>query len=623
MEEGKSKFEALRRQAQAAPAETEVELELYSPEELRLLVEELNVHQVELERQHVELQQAQQALEASRDRYAELYDLAPVGYFTIDEDGLIVEVNLTAARMLGAGRADLLGRELAHFVAAADQQTYYRCYRRLIVHQSPATCEVQLVRPGGLPFHARLQGTPRPGQDVGNQAWIVVSDVTEYKEMASALRQAHVSLEKRVAELTYTHGMLVEEAEEREHAQEKLKKRNQELALLNTVMASVSSSLELRDVAANLQKLLAGEMNIAGGAIFFYDLAQDRLVLQAQWQLPPVLAAAFESFPVSGSSLEPLIRYKKHLLWEDFRQAPLLFELELDKVRPDWCSYLCVPLLAKSDVEGALCLFSQAPASFSRANVTFFQILGQQVGIAIQNARLFHQVRNGQQRLRHLAQRVFTAQERERYRVSRELHDEAGQALTGLKITLEMINADLDRRDGGIESAEAGLIRQQLDAAVELCELTMNQIRVVAHDLRPAALENLGLDMTLQSFCRDFARRTNLDIIYKCVGSTVHQLPAAVDIALYRFLQEALNNVAKHAQASRVSVELHADKTTISLTVVDDGRGFEPEEVMQVHNQAQGIGLSGMQERLESVGGRLIISSRPGEGTHLVAWIPR
>ena len=186
-----------------------------------------------------------------------------------------------------------------------------------------------------------------------------------------------------------------------------------------------------------------------------------------------------------------------------------------------------------------------------------------------------------------------------------------------------MINADLDRREDGVTQTEVELIRQQLDAAVELCELTMSQIRVLAHDLRPAALENLGLDMTLRSFCRDFARRTHLAIAYEHAGDQLQDLPSAIDIALYRFLQEALNNVAKHAQANEVHVEFHCDETTISLTVADDGCGFEPDQALQLYSRGQGIGLSGMQERLESVGGRLIISSQPGNGTRLVAWIPR
>ena len=624
MEEVRKKFTALRQQAQATLAESPVDLEGYSREELQLMVEELKIHQVELELQHRDLMQAQQELEESRDLYAELYDFAPAGYLTLDRDGVIVEANLTVADMLGLNRSQVVGRRLASFVARQDQDTYFLFKRKLTAHHAPASCEVRLVKSDGAHFYANLQGKPRrKGQSDGSRLWIAIGDVTETRQMAARLRQADDALGQRVAELTYMHGTLVEEAEEREQVQQKLQRRNQELTMLNSIMAAVSSSLELRDVVASLQKLLAGQLNVAGGAIFFCDQIKQEMTLQAHWGLPPAVASALAVFAIAGSPLAPAVRQKKSRVWPDFRELPFWLELGLGESRPEWQSHLVVPLLAKGDVEGALGLFSQAPAGFGNTQVTFFEILGQQVGIAIQNARLFEQVRKGQRRLRYLAQRVFTAQENERYRVSRELHDEAGQALTGLKITLEMIRADLDRRDGGVTQTEAKLIQQQLDAAVELCELTMGQIRTLAHDLRPAALENLGLDMTLRSFCRDFSQRTHLAIDYGYSGGNLPELSTAVDIALYRFLQEALTNVAKHAGCSQVRVEFHCDETTISLTVEDNGRGFDTMAALEVHNQTQGIGLSGMQERLESIGGRLIISSRPGSGTRLVAWIPR
>ena len=597
--------------------------DLVSRGKLQALVEELQVHQVELELQHEELIQAQQALEASRDRYAELYNLAPVGYLTIDKDGIIVEVNRTALSMLGRNPVETRGQKLAHYVAAPDQEAYYLCYRQLIVHQSPATCELRLLSANRSAFHAHLQGVPKPGPDGDHRAWITISDVSRQKAIEEELHQAQTQLQGQVSELTYTHAMLVEEAEERERAQAKLQRRNQELTLLNTIMATVSSSLELKDVVASLHTLLAGQLNVTGGAIFFCDEIKQEATLEAHWGLPPAFAGALATFVIADSPLAPAVCRKQSRVWPDFRELPFWAQLGPDAEWPEWQRHLVVPLVANSDVEGALALFSQDPADFSQTQVTFFEILGQQVGIAIQNARLFGQVRKGQQRLRHLAQRVFTAQEKERHRISRELHDEAGQALTGLKITLEMIRADLDRGDEGIVQTEAKLIQQQLDAAVELCELTMGQIRTLAHDLRPAALENLGLDMTLRSFCRDFGHRTNLAIDYHSDDRKLPELPAAVDIALYRFLQEALNNVAKHAQCNQARVEFHCDDTTISLTVEDNGRGFDPRAALELQSQAQGIGLSGMQERLESVGGRLIVSSRPNNGTRLVAWIPR
>jgi signal transduction histidine kinase len=221
--------------------------------------------------------------------------------------------------------------------------------------------------------------------------------------------------------------------------------------------------------------------------------------------------------------------------------------------------------------------------------------------------RVFEQVRAGRERLAWLTQQVVSAQEEERQRLSRELHDEAGQALTALKISLELIQSDLPE--------EADSLRHRLGEAVALSETTMEQIRLLAHDLRPPALDTVGLNYTLEDLCHDFAERTQLPVDY--VGAELTVLPEAANICLYRFLQEALTNVTKHAQANQVRVALHCDAQTVSLSVEDDGKGFDEQAGM-----ATGIGLLGMRERLEVLGGKLEIESRSGQGTRLTARIP-
>jgi PAS domain S-box-containing protein len=221
--------------------------------------------------------------------------------------------------------------------------------------------------------------------------------------------------------------------------------------------------------------------------------------------------------------------------------------------------------------------------------------------------RVFEQVQAGREQLARLTQQVVSAQEEERQRLSRELHDEAGQALTALKIGLELIQSDLP--------VEAGSLRQRLGEAVVLTETTMEQVRLLAHDLRPPALDTVGLNYTLEGLCHDFAERIQLPAHY--VGTELPALPEAVKICLYRFLQEALTNVAKHAQANQVTIALHCDAETVSLSVADDGKGFDEQCGMSA-----GIGLLGMRERLEVLGGKLDIESGSGQGTRLVARIP-
>ncbi|HEX7586978.1 MAG TPA: PAS domain-containing sensor histidine kinase [Anaerolineae bacterium] len=213
--------------------------------------------------------------------------------------------------------------------------------------------------------------------------------------------------------------------------------------------------------------------------------------------------------------------------------------------------------------------------------------------------------------LRMLTQAIVSAQEDERRRVSRELHDEAGQALTALKISLQMMRDELPPAQDSLH--------QKVDEAIALTNKTVEQIRRLAQDLRPSALESAGLDATLEGLCREYARRTLIQIDYD--GAQLPVLPGPMDICLYRFLQEALTNATRHGEATEIQVDLKRDGHKILLTVEDNGRGFDPKAVLFNHARPPGIGLIGMQERLKMVGGWLEIHSEIGRGTRLVAHV--
>jgi PAS domain S-box-containing protein len=270
-------------------------------------------------------------------------------------------------------------------------------------------------------------------------------------------------------------------------------------------------------------------------------------------------------------------------------------------------SALYVPMKIEGETIGVMQVQSYQLDAYSQEDIDLLSALANVAVIAIEKARLFEQVRAGRERLRRLTLQVVSAQEEERHRLSRELHDEAGQALTALKISLDLIQSDLP--------AEAGSLRQRLGEAVALTETTMDQIRLLAYGLRPPALDAVGLNYTLEGLCRDFAMRTQLSIDY--AGAELPALSEAANICLYRFLQEALTNVAKHAYANQVWVALRYDAEMVSLAVEDDGQGFDKQA-----GTSAGIGLLGMQERIELLGGRLEIESWPGQGTRLTAHIP-
>jgi signal transduction histidine kinase len=318
--------------------------------------------------------------------------------------------------------------------------------------------------------------------------------------------------------------------------------------------------------------------------------------------------AAGTSFALDAFDLELLRQGKVHVL-EDIRllggPAPVLQALQGSQVR----SITSVPLIVQGDLVGALGLASDRPGALESEWVDIAREVAHPLAIAIQQAELIERLQAGRERLRQVTHQIVSAQEEERYHIARELHDGAGQSLTALKISLELVQADLP--------PEFLSLHKSLQEAISLVSETEQRVRLVVHGLRPPALDMLGLNLALEDLCYEFARRTKLVVDY--AGADTPVLPGAITINLYRMLQEALTNVAKHAQASQVWVTLRCDSGTVTLSVEDDGRGFDAQS--KLFGQPGGVGLLGMRERLDLLGGSLEIEAQPGRGTRLIAQV--
>ncbi len=210
-----------------------------------------------------------------------------------------------------------------------------------------------------------------------------------------------------------------------------------------------------------------------------------------------------------------------------------------------------------------------------------------------------------QQQLRELSARVILAQEEERRSLSRELHDEVGQMLTGLRMEL----GALDRF-----RQQEKQFRTHHSEAKELTERTMRMVRDLAVGLRPSLLDDLGLGSALHAQVRDFQRRSGIRAQLTITGAT-EELDEVQSTCMYRLVQEALTNCIRHARAKSVEIQLTAEKSRLTLLVQDDGVGFDA--VVR-----RGFGLIGMEERVRELGGRLFVESTPGAGTRLRAVLP-
>ncbi len=225
-----------------------------------------------------------------------------------------------------------------------------------------------------------------------------------------------------------------------------------------------------------------------------------------------------------------------------------------------------------------------------------------------ESRRLFHEVRVAHERLQSLSRRLVEAQETERRHIARELHDEIGQALTGLHLLLDMTNR--------LSMSEP--VQKNLHEARNLVNELMAQVREMSLDLRPAMLDDLGLLPTLRWFFRRYTTQTDIRVQFRHTDME-QRFASEVETVVYRLVQEALTNVARYAGVNEATVRLWSDPDTVGVQVEDQGKGFDPEVVLA---RATSSGLAGMRERVVLLGGDLTIESTPGGGTCLVAELP-
>jgi signal transduction histidine kinase len=195
---------------------------------------------------------------------------------------------------------------------------------------------------------------------------------------------------------------------------------------------------------------------------------------------------------------------------------------------------------------------------------------------------------------------ILDAQEEERRKISRELHDDAGQTLIGLRLSLENLKSEL---------SDHPELKANLEKAASSTDNLMQSIRSLAYRLRPSVLDMLGLNMGIKQLCFDFSEQTHLRIDYN--GTDTPTLSDELSINIYRILQEALANIFKHARAKRVWVRLHHHKNLLELTVKDNGHGFDPQ------TNEPGIGLESMRERTSMLNGKMEIKTELGKSTYL------
>lgn len=274
-------------------------------------------------------------------------------------------------------------------------------------------------------------------------------------------------------------------------------------------------------------------------------------------------------------------------------------------------AHLSVPLIAHDQPIGVLNLALPPGRKLSGEALQLAGALGRQIGVAVdaerQRERLMQELQYREKLRGQLLERLMAVQEEERRRIARELHDEAGQALTAIMVGLRLMEHE-------VETPQRLL--QRIAELKQTTDNVMENLHRLAMDLRPASLDHLGLIAALQQYANLCSQRYGFEVQFEALGLEDVRLPEEVETALYRIVQEALTNVARHARATRADVVLERRDGRIVLIVEDDGVGFVPDEY------SHRLGLFGMRERAEMLGGRLTIESQPGSGTTILLEVP-
>ncbi len=272
-------------------------------------------------------------------------------------------------------------------------------------------------------------------------------------------------------------------------------------------------------------------------------------------------------------------------------------------------SWLGVPLLARGRIVGMFSLSKYETGFFTADHLRLAEALSAQASAAIENALLFEEVQHARERLQTLSRRLVEVQEGERRTIARELHDEAGQSLTALLFGLRLL--EREPGDAAAVSERAGDLKRTAEEVLE-------NLHRLAANLRPASLDHLGLEPAMRQHLDSIERTYGLTVRFKALGLEGERLPPVVETTLYRVVQEALTNVVRHAKASSVDVLAERRGGRVMVMVEDDGVGFDAERAA-----ASGqLGLLGMRERAETLGGTLNIESAPSSGTTVVVEVP-
>jgi PAS domain S-box-containing protein len=522
-----------------------------------------------------EVKMLQEEISKREKKYRRIFEGSHDMIYTSNLQGNILDVNQAGVDMLGyRSREDLLriGSAKKFYRNARDRNKFIELINR---EGFVKDYEVEFKRQDGSPIHVlissrRYENTKT--KDVEYEG--IIKDITRRKQ-----------------------------------TEEEIRGRNRELSILNSLAVALNDVTDLEQLLKFTLENVLNALRLKCGAIFLIDPEAQKAVLQAKSGLPN----PFEGEKDHVTFKDKLL--KKHLIEEDTYFAPKptfpSFQVSYQSRNGKPVPWLfCFLVTFKGRAVGFLGLDIPDTRVLNRHEVHLIGSLGNFLGGAIENTKLMETVRQHRKELSQLTEKLFQSQEEERRRIARELHDEAGQSLTAIKLGLDRLEENHSSNDAHLK-AEIGEIRKMI-------KRTSSEIRRLSYHLHPTLLVDLGLEPALNLYFKEIENHSNLEIEFNMVGFD-HRLNSDMETGFYRFSQEALTNTLKHSGAETFVLSIIKSYPRVIFQAEDDGIGFDTHIVGK---DKRSLGIIGMRERATLLGGTFQLRSLPGRGTRIRIEIP-
>ena len=529
----------------------------------RRTLHELEVHQIELEIQNTELRSARDDAEALLDKYTDLYDFAPVGYFTITADGTIRLANLTGATMVGIGRSNLIGRSFTMLVAHGQRVGFKAFLKQVFAAETKQSGEFELADANLATRIVTIEARRSPN---GLECSAMILDITGRRQALERMRVSEIRY-RRLFEAAHDGVLLIDPGTNRIIDANPFMTRLLGYPRDQLIGKELFEIGLLKDEAASRQMFRKLKKD--------HEIRYEDLPLESQAGHHQDVEVVANLYHEDG---QPVIQCNIR----DITTRKLAEEMSSRNVK------LKEEIVRRQQVEEDL-----------RANRK-------------ELSRLLRQSRLQQKQLRDLSHRMLHVQEEERKRISRELHDVIAQTLVGINVHLAVLAQG--------KAAVPENLRLQISRTQLLVEKAVGIVHDFARELRPTMLDDLGLIPALQVFMKGFMAETGIRVSLNAFAK-IDQATSTVRTVLYRIAQEALANVARHAGASRVEVAIESLEDVVRMTIKDNGKGFRVigNAGSKKNNR---LGLIGMRERVEMIGGTFQVDSAPGGPTTVQVEIP-